>query len=92
MIAIGAARFDGRAPDGVLVSTFSGYDPKVTSAGTFTLSWPGTGEMVQRAQTQIRATSDPIRWVFDGKRAADAAVALLRSEGITGIQVVHVPA
>lgn len=85
--------FDGRAPDGTLLTTFGpGYSANIGSNGALDTNWEGTAALIDTATAQIKAArSTPVRWVFAEQDAADATAKTLEDNGVRGINIVVVP-
>lgn len=85
--------FDGRETDGTLLLVYGpGYDAHVNGP-VLDASWEGTEQLVAQARDAKRAAGDtPVRMVFAEPRAADAMRATLDANGVTGVEVVTVPA
>jgi len=91
---VGGQAFDGRAPDGTLLTTFGpGYSGNIGSDGALSSSWAGTEAMIAAARAQSAAAErTPVRWVFAESDTADATMRTLDEAGIGDIEVVTVPA
>lgn len=85
--------FDGRAPDGTLLTTFGpGYGTNIGDDGELSTDWDGTKTLVETAKAQIKAAkSTPVRWVFAEQDAADATAKTLQANDIRGIDIVFLP-
>ncbi len=85
--------FDGRAPDGTLLTTFApGYAANIGGDGALSTSWKGTDTLIETAKAQLKAArSTPVRWVFAERDAADATAKTLEANGIRGVSIVSVP-
>ena len=91
---VGDFPFDGRESDGTLLMVNgAGYDAHVLPNGTFDPRWAGTRQLVDNARAARAAAGDqPVRMVFAESRSAGAMQKLLTTNGISGIQVIPVPA
>jgi hypothetical protein len=89
---VGGQAFDGRAPDGTLLSAFGpGYSENIGTGGTLSSSWDGTETLIAAAKAQTDAAGKtPVRWVFAEADAADATEKTLADAGVSGIEVVTV--
>ncbi|WP_028463408.1 hypothetical protein [Nocardia sp. 348MFTsu5.1] len=91
---VGGQTFDGRAADGTLLAAFGpGYSENIGSDGSLSSSWDGTDIMIAAAKAQTGAAGNsPVRWVFAESDAAAATVKTLEDAGVSGVEVVTVPA
>ncbi len=89
---VGGVKFDGFA-DGVLLEAKGpGYSSFVRN-GEFKPWFQGADELTTQAQRQVAAAGgSPVRWSVAEADAVTAINRLFADQGISGIQVVHVPA
>ena len=84
-------KFDGFI-NGVLIDAKGPGYAKFVRDGVFRSWYRGADGLVEQAQRQlVAAAGTPIRWHVAEEAAANAIRNLLRSRGITGIDVVFTP-
>lgn len=89
---LGGTKFDGYI-DGILIDAKSGYLNFVNNkSDKFNLWFKGKAELINQARRQLGAVDgNPIRWVFEDEKVMNATKELFEEEGITGIELMHLP-
>lgn len=89
---VGGVKFDGVAPNTYIDAKGLGYATHVRN-GVFQPYFQGADSLVQQARRQLVAAAGvPIEWHVAEEQAAVAMRNLLRDNGISGIEIIHVPA